>query len=813
MKTKSIVLSAIAALAISGATSVNTAQAQSSVGYWTLYPQYNNTSVTTPIDTGDKLFYLAMNRLHSYDKVNNESYSYDTSNKLNDNKIINMFYFPEIGSLLIAYDTGNLDLLEIKTDKVVNMSDIADANINYNKDITNAYYHDGRIYVATVYGMVAFDAKRHHVVDSGIYGREVKAIATAGDYLYIVDKDNQFWAASPIADRHNALSKFTNTNPWAFPKQALPFGDKSFVQHSYQDDVRVMKQKENSFDLEEIVIDLKPVQPMTQNADGTITVITSSEIVVLSPEAADNNYIVSRKSIPAGFNGIKIASCDGGKTMWAFASDGISNYTVADDGSLTVNIDKMQPNALVVSEIARMSGSANGENLYMISYGVGLTNDYDQGAKFDLPGYVGMLSNGHFYDITPYNANGTPMLTSPQAIIADPLKPNRVYVGSFCNGVAVIEDGKLVTIFSKANNSLANAGWFGGGVLDLNFDSQNNLWVGSHNGGTAGYGFCTMLPREKLNGDLTQIKTEDWLTSADKDKFQGSWNLGTVISKKHNVLTAWRIWDGELYVIDMKGNPKATSTHEYRYLNMYTDQDGKDFKPSAYGWMCGTEDKDGNIWLGTDGSGVVRITNPKTLGLTGSHVERVKVPRNDGTNYADYLLDSEKIMAIAVDHSNRKWIATRNSGVYLVSPNGDKILEHFTTTNSVLPSNNVLSIYCDPSNNNVYFGTRVGLVSYSSTSAPAAEDYSDVYAYPNPVRPEYSGWITIKGLKDNSLVKIADASGNVFYEGRSQGGMAVWDGCNANGDRVPSGVYFVFASTGGDNENSDGAVTKIMIIR
>ena len=130
MKTKSIVLSAIAALAISGATSVNTAQAQSSVGYWTLYPQYNNTSVTTPIDTGDKLFYLAMNRLHSYDKVNNESYSYDTSNKLNDNKIINMFYFPEIGSLLIAYDTGNLDLLEIKTDKVVNMSDIADANIN-----------------------------------------------------------------------------------------------------------------------------------------------------------------------------------------------------------------------------------------------------------------------------------------------------------------------------------------------------------------------------------------------------------------------------------------------------------------------------------------------------------------------------------------------------------------------------------------------------------------------------------------------------------------------------------------------------------
>ncbi|MGM9853444.1 MAG: hypothetical protein ACI30N_05710 [Muribaculaceae bacterium] len=810
MKTKSIVLSALAALAIMGGTADNTAQAQSSVGYWTLYPQYTSSSVSNIIDTGDKMFYLAMNRLHSYDKANNESYSYNTSNKLNDSKVINLFYFPEIESLLIVYETGNLDLLDIKKDKVVNLSDIADANINYNKEITNAYYHNGRIFVTTVYGLVVFDAKRHHVVDSGIYGTKVTYVAAAGDYLYLLVDEKQNWMSSPITDRHNSLTKFKETL-WSLPKQAVSFGDKSFLQHAFDNKVHVMKQKENSCELDEIIVDVTPAQPMVANADGTVTVVTSSEIVTLSPEAADNNYILSRKNIPADFKGKKVTSCDGGKTMWVFASDGISNYTVADDGSLTVNIDKMTPNALVVDEIARMAGNANGD-LFMISYGIGLVTDYAQGNNANKPAYVGMLSNGNFYDITPYKEDGTPLLTSPQAIIVDPVKPNRIYVGTFRDGVAVIEDGKLVTIFNKSN--MPSYGWYGGGVLDLNFDRQNNLWVGSHNTDDGlSLGAYAIITRDKLNSDLTQIKKEDWKHSADANNFSGSWDLSSVICTKHDVMVIRKAYGGELHVIDMKGNPSATSTHEYRYLSSYIDQDGKQFTPPGLGWLCGIKDKDDNIWLGTESTGVVRITDPRKLGTAESRVERVKVPRNDGTNYADYLLESERILCMAVDHSNRKWIGTKNSGVYLVSPNGDKILEHFTTSNSILPSNCVISIFCDPSSNNVYFGTRVGLASYSSSSAPAAEDYSDVYAYPNPVRPEYTGWITIKGLKDNSLVKIADASGNVFYEGRSQGGMAVWDGCNASGQRVPSGVYFVFASTSGENENNDGAVTKIMVIR
>ena len=192
-------------------------------------------------------------------------------------------------------------------------------------------------------------------------------------------------------------------------------------------------------------------------------------------------------------------------------------------------------------------------------------------------------------------------------------------------------------------------------------------------------------------------------------------------------------------------------------------------------------------------------------------MRRPIVPRNDGTIYGDYLLGTELIFGIAVDPSNRKWIATRTSGVYLVSADGTKIISNYTTDNSPLPSNIVEGVTCDPNSNTVYFGTPYGIASFLSDSAPASDDYSDVYAYPNPVRPEYTGWITVKGLMDNSLVKIADIAGNVFFQGRSEGGMISWDGCDASGRRVRSGVYLVLASQGDDN-GSSGVATKIMVV-
>ena len=84
-----------------------------------------------------------------------------------------------------------------------------------------------------------------------------------------------------------------------------------------------------------------------------------------------------------------------------------------------------------------------------------------------------------------------------------------------------------------------------------------------------------------------------------------------------------------------------------------------------------------------------------------------------------------------------------------------------------------------------------------------------VYAYPNPVTPDYSGLITITGLSYDADVKITSSNGALIAEGRSNGGMFTWDGCDRQGRRVVSGVYMVITAT---RDGNKGTVCKIAVI-
>ena len=79
------------------------------------------------------------------------------------------------------------------------------------------------------------------------------------------------------------------------------------------------------------------------------------------------------------------------------------------------------------------------------------------------------------------------------------------------------------------------------------------------------------------------------------------------------------------------------------------------------------------------------------------------------------------------------------------------------------------------------------------------------------MRPEYGGNVTIMGLMDNSLVKIADASGNVLAQMKSTGGMVTWDCCDQYGNAVKSGGELVFCSQA--NGSGNAVVTKIAVVR
>ena len=217
------------------------------------------------------------------------------------------------------------------------------------------------------------------------------------------------------------------------------------------------------------------------------------------------------------------------------------------------------------------------------------------------------------------------------------------------------------------------------------------------------------------------------------------------------------------------------------------------------------QDQNDRIWVGTD-KGIILF--PKETDFFNSNAcRRIIIPRNDGTGLGDYLLGDEQIKCLAVDSGNRMWIGTANSGLYLIEDDTITVA-HFTETNSLLPSNSVQSIAIMPKTGEVFVGTDRGIASYRSDASEAKADMSEAYAYPNPVRPDYGGYISITGLMDNTVVNIIDAGGNLVCKTRSHGGTAVWDGKLPDGRRATPGVYTALC-----NAEKGHAAVKILVIR
>jgi hypothetical protein len=219
------------------------------------------------------------------------------------------------------------------------------------------------------------------------------------------------------------------------------------------------------------------------------------------------------------------------------------------------------------------------------------------------------------------------------------------------------------------------------------------------------------------------------------------------------------------------------------------------------------EDNDGVIWIGTS-KGVAVYTNPARIWDSETFLAtQPSLDLNDGLYHP--LLENETVTAIAVDGANRKWLGTKNSGVYLVNESGTAELLHFTTNDSPLFSDYITSIEINQKSGEVFIGTDMGLISYMSEATEGKATYDSVYVYPNPVRETYDGPITITNLIQNSEVKITDISGNLVYRTTSLGGQAIWDGKNLNGRRVKTGVYLVFCN---DENGEETHITKLLFI-
>ena len=199
------------------------------------------------------------------------------------------------------------------------------------------------------------------------------------------------------------------------------------------------------------------------------------------------------------------------------------------------------------------------------------------------------------------------------------------------------------------------------------------------------------------------------------------------------------------------------------------------------------------------------------MGDMGSIVKH-KVPRNDGTNYADYLLDNIPIKRIIVDSNNRKWMGTRGSGLYLISADNNTEIHHFTTANSPLIDNNIYDLLIDNTTGRLWIATDKGICSYQSDATQTGDtmESDNITVYPNPVTPDHTGDVTIVGMTAGAQITITAASGAMVHQGTSAGGSYTWNTKDTKGRYVASGVYMVLMTYA---DGSKGPTAKIAIVR
>lgn len=374
----------------------------------------------------------------------------------------------------------------------------------------------------------------------------------------------------------------------------------------------------------------------------------------------------------------------------------------------------------------------------------------------------------------------------------DPKKEGHVMVGAK-GGVYEFQDGKFIKHYGR-QNSVLESGVNSDNytiVSTLKYTDNGDLWV-----------LNSMVDNpiwkiEHGSGNWVNYPHPEMSTPA-------KYNLVSLLQSRNNKNIMWfannYYTENRLYAYDFV-NDKLVG-----HGPNFTNEDGTVITPIMVYALA--EDLDGNVWIASS-NGPFYISSADAIAGNDAFIQH-KVPRNDGTNLADYLLSDVKTRCIAVDGANRKWMGTEN-GVFLISSDCNTLLQHFTTENSPLPSNTVYDICVDDNSNMVYFATERGLCSYASDATEPSEEMTkdNVYAYPNPVTPEYTGKITIVGLSFNADVKIVTSNGALVNQGRSTGGSYQWDGRDLKGKRVASGVYMVQAAT----ETGDkGVVCRIAVV-
>jgi len=705
-----------------------------------------------------------------------EDYSLNILNKINglsDVGVKAIRYSSHNDLLLVAYTNANIDLVHADG-KISNISDIKNASIMGNKTINDICFDNNMAYLSCGFGIVVIDLSRKEVKDTYFIGDH-------GKHLWINDialLDGNIYAASVDGLYHTSL---TTGNPADYSQwqieTSLPQAELSEVE-AWNGQLIVNKVHTDDLCRDTLFLFDGTSWAVFQNtdmADDNFSCIrVSNNMLYLCGMYGiyfmDNNMnVVETEGWPGGSTNPLSVVAGNGETIWI--GDTYRGLIMSEHRTWG---NEMRPYGPETNNVFELKSAGND---VWVATG-GRQSDWSK-----------MWNND---GVAHYNGESWETVSSSQipdypdfvSSAVNPLNNSNVFLASWGHGVFELENGNVVNHFDETNSSLRaivsiDATLVGG----VAFDSKNALWA----------------VNSGANDLLSRYKDGAW-QSYNLGPVNSAIDVGSMMIDNNDSKWIIKRMDGMILVFNENYNVSEAVT--------LTSEVGHGNLPGATAY-CMATDLNGAVWIGTD-KGIAVIYNPQNIFISGKSYDAslIMVPRNDGSGQADALFSGQKILSIAVDGGNNKWIATEG-GVYQMSPDGLTRLNYFSTENSPLLTNavNTMAINDD---GEVFFGTDNGIISYRGNASKGKSTSSDVVVYPNPVRPDYDGPIGIKGLVSDSEVKITTVGGSLVKRLESDGGQAVWDRTTIDGRQVTSGVYLVFAS---DKYGIETCVARIVLIQ
>lgn len=755
---------------------------QIGTGEWRIHSE--NRNAKDVISYGTSIFFAFDAALLEYDASYNEYSTWTVTNGLSDIKLTKLGSHESSESIFVGYENGNID--QIKNGRVINIPGIKLATILGSKRIHSFKSKGAYTYAATGFGIVKIDPVKNEIKDTYYPG------GSSEEIIELTFKGDSIFALTPTRLYAGNLTNpaLADSSQWVIDNRlpVLTGNQFRYGDIEYWNDSLYFQKNFDGWGGDSLLV-IRQGGPHQVIELGTFGRLNSLQVV-------DNKLIMNGDGLMVSFNpdyshsyflqhyspGVEISS-----NAFALFEN---KYWYADrqKGAVKRNMD---------GSFEYLPFEGPGRDMYY-------SMDWNDGILAVVPGAV----NGHsefyhppgvmFFEEEKWKTIGrgeSPLWAAGNtwdniSVSINPTKKEQVAVGGISKTPVSLVDrksGVVTDTFSSVNSTLDR---FGGGsivVSSLSYDESGNLWI------TNGF---SSTPLKMLSKD------GNWY----------SFSLGGTASNK-STRKMYCDYNGNIWVSvfnsGMVGyNPGSSVTSAADDKTIVLNNGSYSGNLPSNIVTAITMDFDKELWIGTD-NGFAILYNSENAFDAAPGSYNVQRPKIEINGEVDYILGSTYINDIEVDGGNRKWIATANSGMILLSDDGLSIIKHYTTENSPLISNNVVDLKIDHKTGEVFIITDRGLMSYRGDATYEDPEYSDVQIFPNPARPDHDGLITIQGIRYDSDVKITDVAGNVVYRTTSNGGTATWNGKTVSGEKVVSGVYLIWTAS---NINKGRFVGKVVVV-